>query len=314
MLCRDTRYIVFILLLIINNALCDKLRDIANELNTYYNLPIQGEHCIDYEYRNMAVRLLNIKPLISYDARMILSENNAEILYHNFNVTFIFDMKIEVSPNKHILSHYVNHTADDNALSFITITKPHLIAMIKYSSFVLHELPNNAFTYVSPLFPKVIDDLHDLDPFEVFYEMSEQGYKHLYFKLCRIWEERLMSILEVYPPSKSDVMFLSFIKEVPRNKIIDIDCCTLRKVSKASIRSEIKYTNFTSVDLYRRFYNVSFTLAFWTNRMQTETTVVIPDILVTYDSFTIGQVGDSAFITEIVIALFSQFVKVNREC
>ena len=311
MLCRDTLYIVFILyliLLIINNILCDKLRDIANELNNYYNLPIQGEFTIDYEFHNMDVKLFNIKPMISYDVRIDSYEHDAQILYNNFNVTFIFDLNVVIHLNKDIPYHYVNNT---DVPFFITITKPHLIAMIKYSSFILHQLPNNAFTYVNPLFPRVEDDLHDLDPFDVFYEMSEFGYRQLYFKLFRIWEERLISILEVYPPSKSDVLFHSFIKGFPRSKIIEVDCCTVRKVTKASIPSEIKYTNVSAVDYYRRYYNVSFTLSFWTSHIQSVVNVIISDILVTYDTFIIGKIDDSPLVTEIVIALFSKYIKVN---
>lgn len=310
MLCR---IILYLILLIINNILCDKLRDIANELNNYYNLPIQGEYDIDYEFHNMKVTLFNIKPLISYDQRMLSYDDTAQILYHNFNVTFIFDLSIAICLNKNILYHYTTtKNTNDNVVSDdIIITKPHLIAMIKYSSFVLHELPNDAFEYVSPLFPKAEDDLHDLDMFDVFYEMSEIGYKQLFFKLFRIWEDRLIELLNVYPPSKSDVLFHTFIKGFPRSKIIEVDCCTGRKITKASIPSEIKYTNVAVVDYYRVYYNVSFTLSFWTNRIQSVVNVVISDILVTYDTFNIGKIDDSPLVSEIVVALFSKYIKVS---
>ena len=313
MLCR---IILYLILLIINNILCDKLTNIANELNNYFNLPIQGKYDIDYEFHNMKVTLFNIKPLISYDQRMISYDDTAQILYRNFNVTFIFDLSIVICVNKDILYHYTTTSTtttntNGNVVSDIIITKPHLIAMIKYSSFVLHELPNNAFEYVSPLFPKAEDDLHDLDMFDVFYEMSEIGYKQLFFKLFRIWEDRLIEVLNVYPQSKSDVLFHTFIKGFPRSKVIEVDCCTGRKITKASIPSEITYTNVAVVDYYKAYYNVSFTLSFWTNRIQSVVNVVISDILVTYDTFNIGKIDDSPLVSEIVIALFSKYIKVS---
>ena len=308
MLCR---IILYLILLIINNILCDKLGNIANELNNYFNLPIQGKYDIDYEFHNMKVTLFNIKPLISYDQRITSYDDTAQILYRNFNVTFIFDLSVAICVNKDILYHYTTNT-NGNVVSDIIITKRHLIAMIKYSSFVLHELPNNAFEYVSPLFPKAEDDLHDLDMFDVFYEMSEIGYKQLFFKLFHIWEDRLIEVLNVYPPSKSDVLFHTFIKGFPRSKVIEVDCCTGRKITKASIPSEITYTNVTVVDYYKTYYNVSFTLLFWTNRIQSVVNVVISDILVTYDTFNIGKIDDSPLVSEIVIALFSKYIKVSK--
>lgn len=308
MLCR---IILYLILLIINNILCDKLGNIANELNNYFNLPIHGKYDIDYEFHNMKVTLFNIKPLISYDQRITSYDDTAQILYRNFNVTFIFDLSVAICVNKDILYHYTTNT-NGNVVSDIIITKRHLIAMIKYSSFVLHELPNNAFEYVSPLFPKAEDDLHDLDMFDVFYEMSEIGYKQLFFKLFHIWEDRLIEVLNVYPPSKSDVLFHTFIKGFPRSKVIEVDCCTGRKIIKASIPSEITYTNVAVVDYYKTYYNVSFTLLFWTNRIQSVVNVVISDILVTYDTFNIGKIDDSPLVSEIVIALFSKYIKVSK--
>jgi hypothetical protein len=115
----------------------------------------------------------------------------------------------------------------------------------------------------------------------------------------------------VYPPSKSDVLFHTFIKGFPRGKVIEVECCTGRKVNKAAITSEITYTNGAVVDYYREYYNVGFTLTFWINRIQSVVNVVIEDILVTYDTFNIGKIDDSPLVSEIVIALFSKYIKVS---